>query len=107
MDGYEGFLTYRAISRLGLIPVMGCKMMEPIEDILVGHARQAGWRVGPGDESSGRGGHGSFGVGESAETERDGGEVGSCYMARGASGTNLIVVYCGRIWKGRAGMLFA
>jgi len=47
--------TYCAIGSLGFIPVMGRKMMKPVEDILVRHACQAGWRVGPGDESRGRG----------------------------------------------------
>jgi hypothetical protein len=51
-------LTYCAISRLGVIPVVGRKMLEPIEDIFVRHARQTGWGVGPGNESGGRGGHG-------------------------------------------------
>ena len=54
----ERNLTYCAIGRLGIIPVVGCEMMEPVEDILVRHTRQAGWRVGPGNESGGRGGHG-------------------------------------------------
>ena len=38
--------------------------MEPIEDILVRHACQTGWRVGPGNESGGGGGHVSGGWGE-------------------------------------------
>ena len=35
---------------------MGREVMEPVEDVLVGYACQAGWRVGPGDERGGRGG---------------------------------------------------
>ena len=48
------FLTYCAIGRLGVIPVVGGEIMEPVEDILVGHTRQTGWRVGPGNESRDR-----------------------------------------------------
>lgn len=54
----RGRLTYCAIGRLGFIPVMGCEMMKPIEDVLVRHACQARWRVGPGNESGGGGGGG-------------------------------------------------
>jgi hypothetical protein len=50
------FLTYCTIGRLGVIPIVGCEMMEPIEDILVRHARQAGRGVRPGNESGGGGG---------------------------------------------------
>jgi len=57
-------LTYCAIRRLGVIPVVGRKVMEPIEDILVRHACQTGRRVGPGNESGGGGGHVSGGRGE-------------------------------------------
>ena len=64
----ERNLTYCAISRLGIIPVVGCEMMEPMEDILVRHTRQTGWGVGPGNESGGREGHG--------KNQRRRGEVG-------------------------------
>ena len=50
--------TYRAISRLWFIPVVGREMMQPAEDVLVGYTCQAGRRVGPVDESGGRGGLG-------------------------------------------------
>ena len=36
--------------------------MEPVQDVLVGDALEAGWRVGPRDESGSRGGHGCLGV---------------------------------------------
>lgn len=50
-------VTDCAISRLGFIPVMGGEMVESVEDVLVGHVGQAGWRIRPGDKSGGRGGH--------------------------------------------------
>lgn len=38
-------------------------MMEPVQDVLVGDTLEAGWRVGPRDESGSRGGgHGCLGV---------------------------------------------
>lgn len=61
MDGTRSALTYCAVCRLGFIPVMGCEMMESVEYILVGDISQAGWRVGPGDESGSGGGHGWIG----------------------------------------------
>ena len=63
VDIRRGSLTYCAISRLGLIPIMGCEVMESAEDVLVGDTGQAGGRVGPGDESGGGGrrGHGCLG----------------------------------------------
>jgi hypothetical protein len=61
----SGVLTYCAISGLGLIPVMGGEVMESAEDVLVGDTCEAGWRVGPRDESGsgggGRGGHDCLG----------------------------------------------
>jgi len=59
----RGRLTNCAISRLGFIPVMGRKMMESVEDVLVRHTGQAGWGVGPRDEGGRGGGHGGRGRG--------------------------------------------
>lgn len=64
---------YCAISRLGFIPVVRREMMESVEDVLVRHTSEAGWRVGPWDESGSGGGHGRVRVvsGKSAGTRRD------------------------------------
>ena len=80
-----GVHTYCTVSRLGLIPVVGREVMEPVEDVLIGDVCQAGWRVGPGDESGSRGGHGCLGVvWESAvRTEGYGVGGGGLFIRRG------------------------
>jgi hypothetical protein len=69
-------LTYRAVSRLGLIPVMGCEMVESVQDVLVGDACEAGRRVGPRDERGSRRGHGYLVVVVSGDEERSRGGRG-------------------------------
>jgi len=81
----RGRLTHRAVGSLGFIPVMGGEVVKPAEDILAGHTRESGWRVGTRDESGGgsRRGHGY--LEESAGTRRGWAEGGRCYKAVGAS----------------------
>ena len=56
-----GPLTYCAISRLGFVPIVGCEVVESVEDVLVGDTCEGGGRVGPGHERGGGGGGGGHG----------------------------------------------